>query len=44
LMGQEAGIEQGYIADSMLRVGFRSVHSQILNTAWGPMELDIGWK
>ena len=44
LMGQEAGVEQGYIADSMLRVGFRSVHSRILSTAWGPMELDIGWK
>ena len=44
LMGQEAGVEQGYIADSMLRVGFRSVHSQALNTVWGPMELDIGRK
>lgn len=44
LMGQEARIEQGYIADSMLRVGFRSVLSRILNTAWGPMELDIGRK
>jgi hypothetical protein len=44
LMGQEVEIEQGYIADSMLRVGFRSVHSRILSTAWGPMELDIGRK
>jgi len=44
LIGQEAGVEQGYIADSMLRVGFKSVHSQILSTAWGPMELDIGRK
>jgi len=44
LMGQEAGVEQGYLADSMLRVGFSSVHSRILSTAWGPMELDIGRK
>jgi hypothetical protein len=44
LMGQEAGVGKGYIADSMLRVGFRSVHSQTLNTVWGPMELDIGRK
>jgi predicted TPR repeat methyltransferase len=44
LMGQETGIEQGYIADSMLRVGFRSVHSQTINTAFGSMELDIGRK
>ena len=44
LMGQESRIDRGYIADSMLRVGFRSVHSRILNTAWGPQELDIGRK
>jgi len=44
LMGQEAGAERGHIADSMLRAGFRSVHSRILSTAWGPMELDIGRK
>lgn len=44
LMGQEAGVEQGYIADSMLRVGFKSVHSCILSTAWGTQELDIGRK
>lgn len=44
LMGREAGVEQSYIANSMLRVGFRSVHSQTLKTAWGPMELDIARK
>ena len=44
LMGREAGIEKGYIANSMLRVGFRSVHSQTLNTPYGLMELDIGRK
>jgi predicted O-methyltransferase YrrM len=44
LMGQEAGLDKGYIADSMLRVGFKSVHSSTLNMGWGPMELDIGRK
>lgn len=44
LMGQETKIEQGYIAESMLRVGFKSVNSSSLSTAWGPMELDIGRK
>ena len=44
LMGQEQEFIQGHIADSMLRAGFRSVHSQTLDMAWGPMELDIGRK
>jgi len=44
LMGRDAGVAQGYIANSMLRVGFRSVHSQTLKTAWGSMELDIARK
>jgi len=44
LMGQELEVLQGHIADSMLRVGFKSVHSQTLETGWGPMELDIGRK
>ena len=44
LMGQSSGVEHGHIADSMLRVGFKSVHSGTLSTAWGPMELDIGRK
>ena len=44
LMGQEAGVEHGYIAESMLRAGFRSVHSSTLDSAWGPMELDIARK
>jgi hypothetical protein len=44
LMGQEAQILKGHIADSMLRTGFKSVHSQPLKTPWGTMELDIGRK
>jgi predicted TPR repeat methyltransferase len=44
LMGRETELDQGYVADSMLRVGFRSVRSRILNMDWGPMELDIARK
>ncbi|MHA2427015.1 MAG: methyltransferase [Candidatus Hermodarchaeia archaeon] len=44
LMGHEAGIEQGYVADSMKRAGFNSVHSQKLDTLLGPMDLDIARK
>jgi hypothetical protein len=44
LMGQEMEIDQGYVSDSMLRVGFRNVHSWNLNTYMGPMELDIARK
>ena len=44
LMGQDMCFDQGEIADSMLRVGFKSVRSRTLNTGWGPMELDIGRK
>ena len=36
--------DQGFIADSMLRVGFKSVRSRILDTPTGPMDLDIGRK
>ena len=42
LMGQDVCFDQGEIADSMLRVGFRSVRSRTLDTDWGPMDLDIG--
>jgi predicted TPR repeat methyltransferase len=44
LMGRELDFEYGYVADSMLRAGFKSVRSRTVNTAWGPMELDIGRK
>ena len=42
LMGQDMCFDQGEIADSMLRVGFRSVRSRTLATDWGSMDLDIG--
>jgi len=41
LAGGDAGFDQGFVADSMLRVGFKSVRSRTLTTPWGPMELDI---
>jgi len=44
LMGQDMSFDQGFIADSMLRVGFKSVRSRTLDTDWGPMDLDIGRK
>jgi predicted nicotinamide N-methyase len=42
LTGQDMRFDQGFIADSMLRVGFESVRSRTLDTDWGPMDLDIG--
>ena len=44
IAGQDMCFDQGEIADSMLRVGFRSVRSRTLDTDWGPMDLDIGRK
>jgi hypothetical protein len=44
LMGHETGIDQGYIANTMVGAGFKSVHSSIVTTGWGPMELDIARK
>ena len=36
--------EQGFIADSMLNAGFKSVRSRTLNTGWGQKDLDIARK
>ena len=44
LTGQDMCFDQGFIADSMLRVGLKSVRSRTLDTDWGPMDLDIGRK
>jgi predicted O-methyltransferase YrrM len=44
LTGQDMGFDQGVIADSMLRVGFKSVRSRTLAMPMGPMDLDIGRK
>ena len=44
LMGQDIGLDQGFIADSMLHVGFKSVRSRMLDMSIGPMDLDIGRK
>ncbi len=44
LMGQDMCFDQGEIADSMLRVGFKSVRSRTLNLPWGAADLDIGRK
>ena len=44
VMGNDFGLDQGFIADSMLRVGFKSVRSRTLDTPIGQMDLDIGRK
>ena len=43
-MRRDVSFDQGFIADSMLRVGFKSVRSRTVDTDWGPMDLDIGRK
>jgi predicted O-methyltransferase YrrM len=44
LMGQDMRFDQGFIADSMLYAGFKSVRSRTILTPGGPMDLDIGRK
>ena len=44
MAGYDTGFDQGFVADSMLRAGFKSVRSRTLTTPWGPMELDIARK
>lgn len=44
LRGQDMNLNQGEIADEMLRVGFKSVKSRTMETTFGPMDLDIGRK
>jgi predicted O-methyltransferase YrrM len=39
--GEDMRMERGEIAGSMLRCGFRSVHSRTLSTPMGEMDLDI---
>jgi hypothetical protein len=41
MFGLDPAFEQGEIADSMRRAGFRSVESRTLETGVGPMDLDI---
>ena len=44
LMGQDTAFNQGDIADSMIRNGFKSVRSRIVASGWGPEEVDIARK
>lgn len=44
LIGQDMGIDQDVIADSMLRVGFKKVRSRTIDTPMVLMDLDIGRK
>lgn len=44
LTGKDICFDQGFIADSMLKAGFKSVCSRTIDTDWGPMDMDIGRK
>jgi len=44
MTGSVKAFDQGFIADAILKAGFRSVRSQTLFTIWGPMDLDIARK
>ncbi|MCK4239698.1 MAG: hypothetical protein KAX33_11280 [Candidatus Lokiarchaeota archaeon] len=44
LMGQDIYFEKGEIADSMIRVGFKSVHSRTINFMANTMDMDIAHK
>ncbi len=44
MIGRDIALDQGEIADAMLRAGFKSVRSLTLDTCWGPMDLDIARK
>lgn len=44
MTGYDFPMEQGFIADSMLRVGFKSVRSRTYDTPMGPMDMDVARK
>jgi ubiquinone/menaquinone biosynthesis C-methylase UbiE len=44
MMGLHRGFDQSFVADSMLRVGFRSVRSHTWDSSAGPIELDVARK
>ena len=44
MTGPVTVFDQGFIADAMLKAGFRSVRSRTLSTGWGPMDIDIARK
>ena len=45
LKGEDMGLlDQGFIADAMIRAGFKSVRSRTLDSDWGELGLDIARK
>ena len=42
--GVDFSLEQGMVAESALRCGFRSVRSRTIDTPMGPMNMDIARK
>jgi hypothetical protein len=37
-------LDRGFLADAMLRAGFRSIRSKTVDTDWGEEDIDIGRK
>jgi hypothetical protein len=45
LKGEDMGLlDQDFLADAMLRAGFKSVRSKTIDTDWGQEDIDIGRK
>jgi predicted O-methyltransferase YrrM len=44
MLGWDVAFEQGFIADAMLRAGFRSVRGTTLDMAMGPIDMEVGRK
>lgn len=44
IQGNDLSFEQGHIAQCLLRAGFRQVASQLVDTPFGPLNVDIGYK
>jgi hypothetical protein len=44
MSGWNMSFDQGFLADSMQRVGFETVRSRTLDILWGHMELDVARK
>lgn len=42
--GDDFSLDQGFVADAMLRCGFRPVRSRTIDTPMGAMDMDVGRK
>ncbi len=44
MAGYDMAFEQGFVADSMLRAGFKSVRGTVLDLPMGPMDMEVARK